>query len=244
MKARLSAVSDLNSADIHLSDELENQLRRADLFTRTIVACCHNLLHQQAIDGETTGIFISTAYGPMQCNLDVLDFLVEEEPVSPTLFSHSVFNGASGYLAQIFAIHGPALTQTSYSYPFFTALLQAKQAIEQEQLHHAIIIQAETYSALLEDAKQGNTTAWDKGAVAWLLNTKGVPLDDVSVHETICSPASRLQYNVTSSTQKKHTHPLSMGLELNHLFKAKKLPSTYELNSDFGSVSLTFGDQS
>lgn len=244
MIARLTAVADLNFSELKLTDNLENQLRRADLFTRGIVVCCHNLLDNQAIDGGKTGIFISTAYGPMQCNLDVLDFLVEEEPVSPTLFSHSVFNGASGYLARIFNIHGPALTQTSYSYPFFTALMQAKFSLEQGQLSHAIIIQAETYSALLEDAKQEKSTPWDTGAVAWLLSGVGTDLHDIQVNESPCPPDSRLHYQVTSSTEKTHIHPLSMGLELNHLFKTTNLPEHYELNSPFGLVSLRFGNQS
>ncbi len=244
MIAKLAAVADCNFNDLQLSDALENQLRRADLFTRGVVACCAKLLENQDIDGEQTGLFISTAYGPMQCNLDVLDFLVEEEPVSPTLFSHSVFNGASGYLARIFAIHGPALTQTSYSYPFFTALSQAKFALEQKQLSHAIIIQAETYATLLEDAKSDNQTTWPSGAIAWLLSPDGVDIQQIEVAEIPCTPQVRLQFAATSSTDQKHQHPLSMGLELNELFRTGTLPAQYEIASDFGKVHLAFGMQS
>lgn len=242
MIARLTAVADLDFASLTLSDDLENKLRRADLFTRGIVACCHELLLDQDVDGEHTGLFISTAFGPMQCNLDVLDFLVKEEPVSPTLFSHSVFNGASGYLARIFQIKGPAITQTSYSYPFFTALAQATFAIEQGHLKQAIVIQAETYSQLLEDAKTGHKTPWPTGAVTWILGQEGVETLSVQVAEKPCPPHDRLHYEVTSSTGKQHQHPLSMGLELNRLFQDRRLPQEYNLSSGFGNVSLRFGE--
>ncbi len=244
MIAKLTAVSTMDFADLHISDELENQLRRADLFTRGIVGCCHDLLKEQSINGEETGLFISTAYGPMQCNLDVLDFLVEEEPVSPTLFSHSVFNGASGYLARIFTIHGPAMTQTSYSYPFFTGLAQAKFAIDQGHLSHAILIQAETYSTLLEDARPDGTAPWPTGVVAWLLGQEGIELREIQVNETPCLPKARLHYRATSSTGKNHDHPLSMGMELSDLFATGNLPQHYDLDSEFGTVHLLFGDQS
>ncbi len=243
MIAKLTAVATIDFTDLQVEEQLENQLRRADLFTRGVVTCCHNLLQNQDIDGEQTGLFLSTAYGPMQCNLDVLDFLVEGEPVSPTLFSHSVFNGASGYLARIFAIHGPAVTQTSYSYPFFTGLAQAKFAIEQGKLSHAIVIQAETYSALLEDAKENGQTPWPPGAAAWLLSKEGITLDHLLVNETVCSPASRLKYKTTSSTGNNHCHPLSMVMELSHLFTTGNLPHHYTIDSDFGHVHLQFGDQ-
>jgi len=241
MATRLTAVANLNFASFTLPQELEGKLRRADLFTRGIVACCQDLLDEHQIDGEQTGLFISTAFGPMQCNLDVLDFLVENEPVSPTLFSHSVFNGASGYLARIFQIHGPAITQTSYGYPFFTALCQAKFALEQGQLKQAIIIQAETYSQLLEDAKSDHSNPWPTGAVAWLLGQDGARLEEILVQETACQPKERLHYRVTSSTGKEHHHPLSMGIELNRLFQAKQLPEKYQLSSSFGGVTLHFG---
>jgi len=242
MRAKLTAVAALDLAPLTLTDELENKLRRADLFTRGIVACCHELLHNHNVDGDQTGLFISTAFGPMQCNLEVLDFLVEDEPVSPTLFSHSVFNGASGYLARIFKIRGPAITQTSYSYPFFTALGQAVFAIEQNHLKQAIVIQAETYSQLLEDAKTDQKTEWPTGVVAWLLGQDGVEILSVQVTEKPCSPADRLRYDVISSTGKQHQHPLAMGLELNRLFQAGRLPKKHNLTSRFGDVSLGFGD--
>ncbi len=40
---------------------------------------------------------------------EVLDQVVNREQTSPTLFSHSVFNAASGYVARIFQLHGCAL---------------------------------------------------------------------------------------------------------------------------------------
>lgn len=242
MMAKLTAVADLNFSDLAIPPQLENQLRRADLFTTGVVTCCHDLLKGKTIDGGQTGLFITTSYGPMQCNLEVLDALVTEEPLSPTLFAHSVFNTASGYVSRIFGIHGPAVTQTSYSYPFFTALAQARFALEQGQLTHAIVLQAETYSPLLEDGKGGTAVPWVPGAVAWLLGPEGLPLHHVQVNETPCPPLSRLQYRATSSTGTRHHHPLSMGLELNHRFTTSTLPTRYDIDSGFGTVHLLFGD--
>ena len=134
------------------------------------------------------------------------------------------------------------MTQTSYSYPYGTALSQAAFAVTQGQLSQAIVIQAETYSSLLEEAK--NTMAWPAGAVAWLIGPCGVEIQDIQVAETPCSPEARLRYTLTSSTGKTLNHPLAMALELSHLYTAGQLPRAYSVKSDFGKLHIQFGQQS
>ncbi|WP_163335664.1 beta-ketoacyl synthase N-terminal-like domain-containing protein [Desulfopila sp. IMCC35008] len=169
-----------DSSSIEIPEPLFRQLRRADEFIRLGVVAAYNVLQQNGglrADGERTGLFLGTAFGPMQTNFDVLDQVVENEPVSPTLFSHSVFNAAAGYIASVLGIHGCAITLTDFGFPFFSALEQGMVAIESGHLDSCLILQVETYSDLLLDAKKAMVPAgeeWFPGAVCWLLEKEDI----------------------------------------------------------------------
>ncbi len=171
-----SAVS-IDTTDLAQENRFNRQLRRADLFIQLAVTAAHKALETAdcKLIPQETGIIIGTAYGPMETNFEVLDLIVEEEQTSPTLFSHSVFNAAAGYIARICNIRGSAMTLTDFCWPFFQALQQSFSALATGRLSHCLVLQVETYSHLLADARkrteQNTSTLWPAGAVAWLLTT-------------------------------------------------------------------------
>ena len=181
MKPVLVATAVLDREKVEQEDAFRTRLRRADLFIRLAVHAAHQVLEalEQAGAGiipQQTGLFLGTGFGPMQTNFEVLDLIVDAGQTSPTLFSHSVFNAAAGYIAGLCNIRGPAVTLTDFSWPFFRALEQGWLALSCGALTHCLVLQVETYSDLLADARSQVTGKGKEslpvGAVAWLLAGK------------------------------------------------------------------------
>lgn len=193
---------DLSSMDI--PKMFTTGLRRADDFIRLAVAAAHKTIvrceERQELAGES-GLFLGTAYGPMQTNFDVLALIIDEEQTSPTLFSHSVFNSAAGYVARLFNIQGSGQTLTDFSWPFFQALAHGCAAIRSGRLNRCLVLQVETYSDLLADARirtGKGYVSWSAGAVAWLLEgqhvdaTKNCAVEAITVDSHHAPPESYL----------------------------------------------------
>lgn len=237
MTLAVVAASSLRLVDLIIPDHLSRELRRAEEFIQLAVLTSQQVLATAPVAGQRTGIFLGTAFGPMQCNLSVLEDLVIGEPISPTLFSHSVFNAASGYIARIHKIYGPALTLTSYGWPFFLALQAAWLAIKDGSVDQALVLQVETYSPLLRDAitamEQSSSLPWPAGATAWLVAKEGpCRLGQISVREEPCSPEERLKA--------ENPHPLAASEELTTLIKGQNLPESWQMSTTYGMVELKF----
>lgn len=175
MNVYISAISHVQPATMTLPAELSRQLRRADTFIQLAVSAAHQALLQGPVKPpdlpERSGLFIGTAHGPMQTGFEVLDHLIDNEQTSPTLFSHSVFNAAAGYLSRIFSLQGRALTMTDFAWPFFQALQQGYMAMRTGRIDRCLILQTETYSELLMTVGDGLQQP-SPGCVCWLLDAR------------------------------------------------------------------------
>ena len=173
---RIEKGSSLALAELETPAELARQLRRADDFIRLAVVGAHQVIREvpenQSVSDDRRGLFLGTAFGTMETNFEVLDQIISGEQTSPILFSHSVFNAAAGYMASVFSLRGCSLTVTDFSMPFFRALEQGVLAITSGMLDSCLVLQVESYSALLDDAgkRMGpNYRSWSPGVVCWLL---------------------------------------------------------------------------
>lgn len=206
MKIVLSSAYQCLREALIMVPELAGTMRRADDFIRLAVVAAHQVLGVgmagQQGEPTTTGLVLGSSFGTMQTNFDVLDFIVAGEQCSPTLFSHSVFNAAAGYIGASLNIQGSAMTVTDFSFPFFRALQQAMLAIAGGQLDRCLVLQVETYSQLLEDAHQqhqNNAPPWPKGVVCWLLEKSsgsvvGPCLEKVSIMDGCPEPLDCLGF--------------------------------------------------
>ncbi len=179
-------------------ERLVRDLRRADDFIRLAVCAADRVLAAtERARPRRIGIFAGTAYGPLETNFSSLATLIDdgEGRISPTLFSHSVYNVAAGYVARLLGIMGPILTVTTYSWPFLIALRQGRQAVEAGMIDQAVVLAVEVYSDLLVDAYCRlfgvSLAPLVPGAAAWLLGRDGdgPRLLSVEVDETPCLPA-------------------------------------------------------
>jgi len=190
------------SEDLSVPDSLTRALRRADDFIKLAVVSARSVISlapSRQLLPEQIGIFMGTAYGPIETNFRFLDTLIDdgERQASPILFSHSVHNAAAGYVARLLDIQGPALTMTSFSWPFLTAISEARLAVNSGRVRRALVIGIETNSPVLEDACrqiQGNkAVSWQPAAVAWILDTAdqaskyAVLLQDTVLTEIPCN---------------------------------------------------------
>jgi len=144
-------------ADGQMPDDpfLARELRRADSFIARGAQAIRALQRRrrEAADFESDcGLFIGTGHGPMTTTFEVLDQMMAGAPVSPTLFSQSLFNAACGQQARIFHLQGPSLTIADFAFPFFQALQQAYCALESGLVSNCLVLQVESYSPLLADA--------------------------------------------------------------------------------------------
>lgn len=205
-QAAITACSTL-SKDYIIPDELARDLRRADDFIQMAVISAFAATAQapaRDIFPEERGVFIGTAFGPLETNFESLGSLIDdgEGQISPTLFSHSVYNSAAGYVARLLDIRGPALTITNYGWPFLIALEEARTAVATGRISRAVVIGVETYSELLADAYRRSynveSVPWERNAVAWVLDPVAEAGDticrlaDVSLSEADADPADFL----------------------------------------------------
>ncbi|MBU0729650.1 MAG: beta-ketoacyl synthase chain length factor [Proteobacteria bacterium] len=178
-RVAVTAANKLLLSSLEAPVSLVRELRRADDFIKLAVVSAGAAIDtagKRDLATSRIGLFIGTAYGPLETNFCSLGSLIDdgEGQISPTLFSHSVYNAAAGYVSRLLDIHGPALTITTYTWPFLTALNQARLAILSGRIERAVVVAVETYSSLLEDAYRRwhgkEEVPWQPGAVSWVLD--------------------------------------------------------------------------
>jgi hypothetical protein len=210
VKVCVSAIYQDKLLNIATPQELSRKLRRADDFIRLAAVAAfkttHPLRTQMDEISDKCGIVLGTAFGTMQTNFEVLDQIISEQPTSPTLFSHSVFNAAVGYLASIFGMRGCALTVTDFSFPFFKALQQGYLALLSGNIDYCLVLQVETYSDVLQDARKKRGfvfNEWQPGVVCWLLektttSTSGkIIFENIKITDQIFDPLLYLEFEET-----------------------------------------------
>ena len=237
------------------SSSLARELRRADGFISLAVQAGSAALGRESSNLSRSGrrgLILGTAFGPMQTNFEVLDQVVHHEQTSPTLFSHSVFNAAAGYLSRIFKLQGSALTVTDFAFPFFQALQQGSMAISSGRLASCLVLQVETYSQLLTDARSriaGNEAGqWLGGAVAWLLTgDRGNHAQEMTAIDVHLRPASESDYLTIDARLTCASHALAIDSPLGAavtvtgiITESPVKEQTIHITAPYGSIELSF----
>lgn len=257
MSVIVSSISCLGHEPV-IAKPLIRELRRADDFIRLAVSSVYEALAGQfpIVDQEATdwGLVVGTSFGPMETNFHVLDQIVSEEQTSPTLFSHSVFNAAAGYLTRIFNFRGNTSTLTDFYYPFFQALAQGCTLINSGRVKRCFVLQVETYSSLLQDARLKESTSekgqWPMGAVAWLLeeahtDAHTLTIDSITIASTPNWQNDYLHTNDTLSYKGETvsiSHPLAASLYLSAKLEnsSSRDRHHFKISGKNGTIELQF----
>ncbi|HDH98083.1 MAG TPA: hypothetical protein ENF70_02985, partial [Deltaproteobacteria bacterium] len=246
---------------------LKKTLRRADgLTAQAVVAAAQALAKAplRELAPVEVGIFVGTAFGPLETNFRFLDTLLDdgEGQASPTLFSHSVHNMAAGYISRLLDLRGPALTMTTFAWPFLTALDTAWQFMAQKKVRRALVTAVEAKSAVLEDALRRLGASDDsvsvEEAVACVLDPAewappGHPiLQDIEINEVPCAPQillTRKGERWASQSSQCPIGPLDHALAIIRAFKhlRGKGPDDiidFNITSPFGDARLAWSTNS
>jgi len=253
MKPIITAAVHIKGNNLEPSKKIAKELRRADSFIISAVAATHLVLEKNSLEDispEETGLVVTTAFGPMQTNFDVLESILDNNQASPTLFSHSVYNGAAGYISRIFDIRGPAFTMTAFTNPFFHGLQQACILLSEAQIKRCLVLQVETYSRLLDDYRKNSlasTAQWPPGACAWLIekkksNRQVYTLDKLSIDTKHASAIEIINYEETLTVndyQGKITEPMgALSFLTDILTIGRQNILDCRINGLFGTIDL------
>ena len=255
MTALITAASHLTLDSLETPVELSRKLRRADDYIRLAVIAADNAIQKRnecdSFRADRCGLVLGSGFSTMQTNFEVLDDVVSGEQTSPTLFSHSVFNAAAGYIASTLGIKGPALTITDFSFPFFKALEQGCFALYNDSLESCLVLQVETYSDLLSDGRKRlvqGSVPWQPGVVCLLLEKQkedsatALSLEHIEITHQSSAPEAFLigrQELMVGKVSETSYDPLGAALRLAQLFTAKACEDSYfSVKSDWGGVKL------
>jgi 3-oxoacyl-[acyl-carrier-protein] synthase III len=246
---------------------LKRTLRRADrLTTQAVVAAAQALAKapSRKLAPVEVGIFVGTAFGPLEANFRFLDTLLDdgEGQTSPILFSHSVHNMAAGYISRLLDLQGPALTITTFAWPFLSALDTAWQFMAQKRVRRALVTAVEAKSAVLEDALRrlgsSDHSAPVEEAVACVLDpvewaSPGYPvLQDLEINGRPCYPQillTRKGERWTPFSNQCHAEPLDHALAIIKAFthlrgKGPDDIIDFNITSPFGDARLAWSTNS
>lgn len=260
MTAFITAASHFTLDSLEVPVELSRKLRRADDYIKLAVVAAYSAMQEhnecESFTADRCGVVLGSGFGAMQTNFEVLDDVVSGEQISPTLFSHSVFNAATGYIASTLGIKGSALTVTDFSFPFFKALQHGYFALDSGRLDSCLVLQVETYSDLLSDGRNKvvkDCTPWQPGVVCVLLEKQpkvfpaGLSLENIEITCKSCGPEALLvgrQDLMIGKEVQIFYDPLCAGVELTQLFTDKAYEGgNFSVKSGWGDVRMQLGIQ-
>lgn len=258
MGVTITAASHCTLEGIEVPAELSRKLRRADDYINLAVVAAYSAIQANIEAGTVTpdrcGLVLGSCFSTMQTNFEVLDDVVSGKQTSPTLFSHSVFNAAAGYIASTLGLKGAAFTITDFSFPFFKALEQGCFAINSGRLESCLVLQVETYSDLLSDGRKRlvkESTSWHPGVICLLLqrvsedSSTRLQINNIEINRRSCAPEAYLvgrQDLMIGKVKQTVFDPLDAGLKLVQLVTDMSHDGgNFSVSSDWGDIRMQLG---
>lgn len=129
-------------------------LRRIDHFSRLALLGAHLALKDAGLleaDRQRLGVVIATGYGATRTTFSFLDTVIDDgDPcASPTHFSNSVHNAAAAHVAIQLKATGPSLTVSQFEMSVPSALLAARQMLEEGRVDRVLFGAVDEYCAVL-----------------------------------------------------------------------------------------------
>jgi 3-oxoacyl-[acyl-carrier-protein] synthase II len=140
--------------DSVLQDPVLNPARRAGRFIKMAMLAAADALKApaaSAIPRDALGLVLTTGMGAHDVNFSFVDGLLDfgMNQGSPSLFSHSVHNAATSYIATMSGSHGPALTLTHFISPLQQGLEAAGLCLASGACEHVLLCAVDELSAYM-----------------------------------------------------------------------------------------------
>lgn len=132
------------STEVVTDKQVLKETRRADHFTKMATLAAFDALADSGIPEQSKqklGIILATALGPHVTTFNFLDDILTygDSGVSPTLFSHSVHNAVTSYIALNLQTRGPTLTMTQFANSFHQALILAECWLKEKRCEYILV---------------------------------------------------------------------------------------------------------
>jgi len=132
----------------------KRSLRRIDHFSRMALLAAHLALKDAGRLDESRqgiGIVIATGYGASRTTFGFLDSVIDDGDscASPTLFSNSVHNAAAANISILLNATGPSLTISQFEMSVPSALLSARQWLEERRVDQVLLGGVDEYCEVM-----------------------------------------------------------------------------------------------
>ncbi len=132
----------------------KKSLRRIDHFSQmAILGACLALQDagSPSLAAGRTGLIVCSGYGASQTTFSFLDSVIDDGDAcaSPTLFSNSVHNSAAGHLSILLKLSGPCLTVSQFEMSVHSALLTARQWLDEGRVDQVLFGAVDEYCDVL-----------------------------------------------------------------------------------------------
>lgn len=132
----------------------KRELRRIDHFSRMTLFAAHLALEDAGlleVDRSRIGVVVASGYGPLKTTFNFLDSNLDfgYSCSSPTHFSNSVYNAAAAHVSMQMHLTSPSLTVTQFEMSVASALLSARQWLEEGRVDQVLFGAADEYCEVL-----------------------------------------------------------------------------------------------
>ncbi len=132
----------------------KRELRRIDHFSKMTLYAAHLALEDAGLleaDRSRIGVVVASGYGPLKTTFNFLDSYLDfgYSCSSPTHFSNSVHNAAAAHVSMQLQLTSPSLTVTQFEMSVASALLSARQWLEEGRVDRVLFGAADEYCEVL-----------------------------------------------------------------------------------------------
>ncbi|HMB14666.1 MAG TPA: beta-ketoacyl synthase N-terminal-like domain-containing protein [Pelovirga sp.] len=132
----------------------KRELRRIDHFSKMTLYAAHLALEDAELleaDRSRTGVVVASGYGPLKTTFNFLDSYLDfgYSCSSPTHFSNSVHNAAAAHVSMQLKLTSPSLTVTQFEMSVASALLSARQWLEEGRVDRVLFGATDEYCEVL-----------------------------------------------------------------------------------------------
>ncbi len=132
----------------------KRELRRIDHFSKMTLLAAHLALEDAGLldaDPSRIGVVVASGYGPLKTTFNFLDSYLDfgYSCSSPTHFSNSVHNAAAAHVSMQLKLTSPSLTVTQFEMSVASALLSARQWLEEGRVERVLFGAVDEYCEVL-----------------------------------------------------------------------------------------------
>ena len=144
------------------------ELRRIDHFSKMTLYAAYLALEDAGLidaDLSRVGVVVATGYGPLKTTFNFLDSYLDfgYSCSSPTHFSNSVHNAAAAHVSMQLKLTAPNLTVTQFEMSVASALLSARQWLEEGRVDRVLFGAVDEYCEVLRYCRRYFFGAGEQG---------------------------------------------------------------------------------